>query len=246
LALWWLALYHRPSHYIVGSSIAAVVMLLSLATVKEPAAVWFDGIERMGLAIAFGFVVLYFVAKLREQHDQLAHMSITDPVTGAANIRTWDITMRTQMRWSRRNHEPFTVAIIHIGDLVEINNRHGFAAGDSLLAACTAAWIPELRESDTLFRLYGSDFTVVLPGADAGVARVLLDRLRQVSPDLTCSIGIATWDRSEKMAQLLHRARSAAEEAGENGGDCVVVDSPSLDIVPDDDDAHLTVEDGII
>jgi diguanylate cyclase (GGDEF)-like protein len=98
------------------------------------------------------------------------------------------------------------------------SDMYGRLAGDAGLRDCAAAWDGELRGEDTILRLGGEEFLVVLPDCGPGDATEILERLRAAMPDgQTCSAGLAVWRPRETVDDLVGRADKAlygAKEAG--------------------------------
>jgi diguanylate cyclase (GGDEF)-like protein/PAS domain S-box-containing protein len=154
--------------------------------------------------------------------------AVTDELTGATNRRGWDEELPREMSRALRSGAPLTVAIMDLDHFKRYNDAFGHQAGDRLLRSATAAWSERLRTTDLLARYGGEEFAVVLPGCDAEAAARVADALRHAVPDdATCSIGVATWDRSETVAELVARADAALYRAKDGGRDRVVSDVPA-------------------
>jgi diguanylate cyclase (GGDEF)-like protein len=126
-----------------------------------------------------------------------------------------------------RSGEPLSVVLIDLDHFKAINDRHGHAAGDAVLRAFAAVLRGGLRESDFAGRWGGEEFLVVLPQMRAGVAAVLVDRLREavaqtsfdhVLPGLAvsfsagaseCAPGEATQVAIERADQAMYLAKEA-------------------------------------
>jgi diguanylate cyclase (GGDEF)-like protein len=116
-----------------------------------------------------------------------------DELTGAMTRRAFLEAARREMAWSARTRESLTVVVIDLNDFKGINDRHGHAAGDAVLAALPRAWAPSLRPRDVLGRLGGDEFALLMPSTDAVQAAAVVDRLRASSVSITFAAGIATW-----------------------------------------------------
>jgi diguanylate cyclase (GGDEF)-like protein len=98
------------------------------------------------------------------------------------------------------------VALLDLDHFKRFNDSYGHPAGDRLLKEASAAWHGALRQGDTVARWGGEEF-VLLPGADAEVAREVLGRaLARTPPGQTFSAGVAQWDGTETSEDLLQRA----------------------------------------
>ena len=155
---------------------------------------------------------------------RLSDLAETDELTGLPNRRSWDETIGRAVGYAKRTNRPLCVGIIDLDHFKHFNDRHGHQAGDRLLKAAAAAWRTALRQTDTLARYGGEEFAVALPGCSTDVAGVVLERLRELTPDgETCSVGLAEWTPGESPADLVSRADAALYEAKRNGRDTLVV-----------------------
>ena len=119
--------------------------------------------------------------------------------------------------------EPLTVLMLDIDHFKKINDRHGHAAGDKVLAAFAAAVSAALREGDVFGRLGGEEFGVVLPRTALPEALEIAGRLHRgvkTTPfplkgggtlPITVSIGVAS--QSDSAATSLEALISIADEA---------------------------------
>ena len=89
-----------------------------------------------------------------------------------------------------------------------------------MLRACAREWDEALRGEDTLVRFGGEEFLVLLPDTAPEQAAEIVERLRAKTPmGQTCSAGLACWDHSESIDDLLRRADDAlylAKAGGRN------------------------------
>ena len=155
--------------------------------------------------------------------SQLSAMADTDELTGLPNRRAWDEVILRAVGYATRTRRPLCVAVIDLDHFKAFNDRNGHQAGDRLLKAAAASWRTVLRTSDTLARYGGEEFAVALPNCSADASRIVLERLRALTPDgETCSIGLAEWIPGESAAELVARADLALYEAKRGGRDALV------------------------
>jgi diguanylate cyclase (GGDEF)-like protein len=153
---------------------------------------------------------------------RLERMAFTDTLTALPNRRAWQESMDRMVADAELSGEPLTVAIADLDHFKRYNDTYGHAAGDELLQRAAAAFAAGMRDEDFLARWGGEEFMFALPATDTAAAMTVLDRMRTAMPDAqTCSIGVATWDTSESMAQLLQRADAALYRAKHDGRDRV-------------------------
>lgn len=105
--------------------------------------------------------------------EDLAHL---DGLTGLANRRALDRRLSSDLAHAERTGGRFTVAMLDIDGLKQVNDRHGHRAGDDLLCTFAARWVEVLRAGDEIFRVGGDEFVVLLVDAGEPEARRLLER----------------------------------------------------------------------
>ena len=150
----------------------------------------------------------------------LARQARTDPLTGAANRRSWDEALDVELSRAARTGEPLTVALLDMDHFKAYNDTHGHNAGDSLLRDLVTALRAELRPVDVIARWGGEEFALALPGCDLDQAQVIAERLLRVVPDgQTASIGLAlaaSGDTARGLVGRADRALYAAKHGGRN------------------------------
>jgi len=137
-----------------------------------------------------------------ELHQRLLFYANHDSLTGLPNRRLLDDRLSQSLTRARRSGTAVAVLQIDLDRFKFINDSLGHAAGDALLKAVAGRLIDSVRSSDTLARIGGDEFTLVLPDLkriDDGhrVAEELIHRLQQPfiiqgsEVFITSSIGIA-------------------------------------------------------
>jgi diguanylate cyclase (GGDEF)-like protein/putative nucleotidyltransferase with HDIG domain len=155
--------------------------------------------------------------------ETMAHQARFDNLTGLLGHRAFHEALEIQLD---RANLPFTLASIDIDDFKLINDLHGHPIGDEALRRVAEALRRGAGEHDSVFRVGGEEFAVLLPGRTAEEARPTAERLRAAVADtpftlpLRVSIGLASWptDATDRDA-LLERADDAlygAKRAGKN------------------------------
>jgi two-component system cell cycle response regulator len=182
--------------------------------------------------------------RLSEDFNRSLSMAFTDSLTGLYNRRYFQAHLNTLLEGAKRDERPVAILMIDIDHFKRVNDGHGHAAGDTVLAEVASRLSSNLRNFDLVARYGGEEFVAVLPNADAVGAGIAAERLRKAvagrsvpvgsgSPlNVTISIGIAVGGRtSEGGAALLERADHALYQAKANGRDRVVVasDGPAVE-----------------
>ena len=153
--------------------------------------------------------------------DALAHL---DDLTRAPNRRSFDQRLVAEQARAGRSGSNLSVCLLDLDRFKRYNDRLGHPAGDDLLRRVTAAWAGTLRSEALLARIGGEEFGLILPDASPGAARVVVERLRRVTPrEITFSAGIAGWREGETIEDLIARADAALYRAKDEGRDRFVL-----------------------
>jgi diguanylate cyclase (GGDEF)-like protein/PAS domain S-box-containing protein len=153
---------------------------------------------------------------LLETVEQLAR---TDGLTGVMNRAAWRTQLADQLIRSERSLKPVTVLMLDLDRFKTLNDTQGHAAGDRALKACAGGWVGALRAVDTLGRLGGDEFAALLPDCGLEDARLVAERVGDATlSEISCSMGLASWDREESADHLLNRADEALYRAKHHGG----------------------------
>ena len=169
------------------------------------------------------------VTSIRVQQEKLEHLAHFDALTGLPNRLLLSDRLRQSMAHSRRHSQALAVLYLDLDGFKAINDSHGHDVGDALLVAVAAQMKMALRESDTLARMGGDEFVVVLgqlPGAEACLP--LVDRLLQACAmplrvgelllQVSASIGITLFPQDDSdVDQLLRHADQAMYQAKQMG-----------------------------
>jgi diguanylate cyclase (GGDEF)-like protein len=189
-------------------------------------------IAALGGLLFTGLVVLRpMVAEVVRDREQMESLNrsletqaSTDKLTGAYNRRTWDVEIRREFSKARRQGMRLSLVMTDLDLFKRVNDEHGHQRGDLVLQEFTERLRQAIRASDTLFRLGGEEFAVLLPGTGIEQGRVTADKLRESvakSPlsglDITASFGVAETDGDESPDELFRRADQALYAAKANG-----------------------------
>jgi diguanylate cyclase (GGDEF)-like protein/PAS domain S-box-containing protein len=168
----------------------------------------------------------------RKQFEQkLADMATHDPLTGLPNRSLLSDRLTIGLALSRRNGNRLAVLMLDLDRFKVINDTMGHTVGDDLLKAVAGRLESVTRKSDTIARIGGDEFVLVLPQVAqpkdaAKLAQRILDVFQEpfVFDDhrleITTSIGIAVYpDDGKDIDILLRNADNAMYQAKEEGRD---------------------------
>lgn len=187
-------------------------------------------VEVMGNAevaeVAQGFNEM--TAKIEKLYENLEHMAFTDPLTQLPNRSLFQERLEQAIAHAQREHQTFALFIMDLDRFKEINDTLGHHIGDLLLQQVAVRLRGKLREIDTLARMGGDEFAVLLPAVTAKqadmAARMLLQSLRTPfvvegsQLDVRTSVGVALYpDHGVDVNLLTQRADVAMYAAKQSG-----------------------------
>jgi diguanylate cyclase (GGDEF)-like protein/PAS domain S-box-containing protein len=170
---------------------------------------------------ALEIAVAQRTAELQQAKARAQHLADHDALTGLPNRRLLEDRLRQALALSQRNRKQTAVMFIDLDRFKPINDSLGHAVGDVLLKEVSQRLVNQLREGDTICRIGGDEFVVVLPevrrSSDAAqVAQKVIEQVSQaVMIDerelaVSCSVGIAVFPDDGRDAETLIRNADAA------------------------------------
>ncbi len=176
---------------------------------------------------------------LQEQRARLAHLSLTDPLTGLPNRRAFETHFPQALGLAERQHA-VALVMLDIDHFKGINDRHGHGVGDQVLLALAHALKELTRRADLSARLAGDEFAVLLADTDAAGVDAWYQRLSDRFRGELNAFGLAvqtgisagqTWlgrPDGDTLNAALARADRALYEAKARGRGRLVQQAPSV------------------
>ncbi|MCP1728577.1 diguanylate cyclase (GGDEF)-like protein/PAS domain S-box-containing protein [Natronospira proteinivora] len=156
---------------------------------------------------------------LSEAEEELRRLAHHDPLTGLTNRLLFTDRLDTGLRAAHRNGDGLALLFLDVNDFKHINDTHGHAMGDRILCVIARRLERCIRETDTVARMGGDEFTVLLTEIDS--ERAVAEKLDQIVAVMaeplgsdfagvsmpSCSIGVACYPADGADADtLLSRA----------------------------------------
>ncbi|MBY5922735.1 GGDEF domain-containing protein [Ferrimonas balearica] len=173
-------------------------------------------------------------AQLRQNKrllEKFRTLSNQDALTGLANRRYFDLRLEQSVNEAKRSKNALSLILLDVDYFKRYNDHFGHQAGDECLRIVAQIMRrSSRRQSDTLARLGGEEFVLLLPNTDKRGAQRLAEeiqsRLKDANLDhpesgiatrVTLSQGIAQWHPGLSGSALLHQADKAMYEAKLSG-----------------------------
>jgi len=199
---------------VVGSAYATVLAVVDGAGRAAPAR-W---LVAMGTVIVAGITVRLLKQRVQRLVDRLADAARSDALTGLLNRRGFGEAFDIELERARRTGRPLNVLICDLDHFKSVNDRCGHAAGDSALQQFSHLLTETARAADTVARIGGEEFALLIPDTDPAGASILAERLRHAvattfadaPAPLTVSVGMAIYPQN---ATTIDGLLSAADQA---------------------------------
>lgn len=176
------------------------------------------------------------IVELRNELKTARDESLTDPLTGIANRRCFNICLGQATSNSRETGAAMCLLMLDIDRFKEFNDRYGHQIGDEVLRLVARILQRSVRDLDTASRYGGEEFAIILPETTLEDACRLAERIhetvgtrkitRRSSEEdygtITLSIGVALYERGEPPDDLVARADEVLYVAKQRGRDQVV------------------------
>lgn len=122
---------------------------------------------------------------LQERNQELTVLATRDGLTGLANRRHFEETLRLELKRAGRTGAPLSLVLLDVDFFKKYNDHYGHVAGDDCLRQVAAALRGGLaRPTDLAARYGGEEFAVILPATGQVGARYVAERLRLAVMDL--------------------------------------------------------------
>lgn len=177
----------------------------------------------VGVFSVFGFII--------GKHEQrFAELSLIDPLTKLFNPRYFHTRFRQELSRSVRQGQSLVLLVADIDFFKKVNDRYGHQIGDVVLVAVAQQLLASVRDSDTVARVGGEEFAVLLPATDMEGGRAFAERMRVSIQDtpvrlddgrhisVTVSFGVSVHSGSMASPEQLYNAADKALYQAKNSG----------------------------
>ncbi|RNC28823.1 MAG: putative diguanylate cyclase YcdT [Candidatus Dichloromethanomonas elyunquensis] len=179
-------------------------------------------------------VTITDVSKYVEMMEKLNQLATKDDLTGIYNRRYFFEKSSLELEHAKRNQCPLSIIILDTDHFKSINDQHGHHAGDIVLEKIANICLENIRSVDTLARLGGEEFVILLPDTTLKDSVLIADRIRRDiesaeinyennSIQLSASFGVTGVHEvnSQQIKDFLRKADEALYQAKEDGRNCI-------------------------
>ena len=178
------------------------------------------------------------IRELEASRRRLAEQATTDPLTHLKNRRAFFDNGTKQLAMARRYGTDVSIIVADVDHFKKVNDTHGHHAGDEALIAVSQILTALTRTEDTVARIGGEEFAILLPDTNRLGAAVLAERMRNAVEreqfllngnmvPITISIGVASFavELVDTVDQLLSIADQRLYLAKRNGRNRICVNN---------------------
>jgi diguanylate cyclase (GGDEF)-like protein len=169
--------------------------------------------------------------KLQQREAQIVALTLIDPLTSLGNRRQFDQALATEISRSRRTGETLCALMADLDHFKRVNDNFGHETGDALLVAFAGMLGRQTRATETVARIGGEEFVVLMPHTELEQGVAIAERIRGMTTavrigslpnGVTASFGVAELAVGEDGSAFMRRVDKALYEAKHSGRDRVV------------------------
>ncbi|MDA9421109.1 GGDEF domain-containing protein [Bradyrhizobium sp. CCBAU 53380] len=123
-------------------------------------------------------------------NQRLERLAATDPLTGAGNRRHFIEHIGAEIARAMRTGAPLSLLSLDLDHFKDINDSRGHSVGDEVLRVFVRKCLEAIRPYDSVARVGGEEFMVLLPGATLDAARAVAERLRSAIERTAFDVGV--------------------------------------------------------
>jgi diguanylate cyclase (GGDEF)-like protein len=173
-ARWWLVVLLAA---IVGALGVMLGVLTPETNVRDPEFL-VPLLSTIAPGAAVALVLSALIGEMRTAVQRISALASRDTLTDLLNLRAFEEVLQQEHRKADRFGRPYTVVVIDVDNLADVNKTLGHEAGSQILTSVAGAITRSIRNSDVAARLGGDEFIVLLIEADATTGAAIAQRIR--------------------------------------------------------------------
>lgn len=182
------------------------------------------------------------ISELKENEERIRNLAYYDPLTNLPNRRLFHDRLSVAIAHAHRSNTKLAVLFVDLDRFKRINDSLGHAVGDQLLQEVTRRLKAAVREDDTVARMGGDEFIILLTEIETIdnvvlVARRIIGLMTQPVElggrelIVTCSLGISLYPNdATELEELVQNADTAMYRAKETGRNSYQLYSPTMNV----------------
>lgn len=178
---------------ILALNVAWIICAIAFGLPVAPAIFAAQLVKADALAVVLMVARARTFGRLDQARREVHRLATTDELTGVANQRGLLEAGRAMLDRTRGSHR-LTVVFVDVDGLKKVNDAHGHAAGDELIRSVADVLRGTFRPQDTVARIGGDEFAILIGASSDELARDLVARVheRLDQAQVSASLGVAT------------------------------------------------------
>jgi diguanylate cyclase len=186
------------------------------------------------------------IRQLRDRLEGVRREALTDSLTGIANRKAFDVTLREAARQALETGSELSLLFLDIDHFKRFNDTWGHQIGDQALRLVAKTLMDNVKGQDLASRYGGEEFAVILPQTAIDDAVTLANKIRHafavrklVKKDtgetiggITVSIGVSRFEPGESLGHFIERADHALYAAKREGRNRVIAEDALQALAP--------------
>jgi diguanylate cyclase (GGDEF)-like protein len=188
-------------------------------------------ITQADVAFLFDYsTLLGLVIQSARNYKNAVSLSVTDPMTGLGNRRSFELRLEQEIKRAQRYKRPFSLLIGDIDFFKKVNDTYGHDVGDKVIRHMAQILKVSIRQMDTVARIGGEEFAILLPEIELKDLTEVIDRVlarvRQskaplpvrTPPPVTMSFGAALYRKGKVVPSQIFKLADKSLYAAKRGG----------------------------
>ena len=179
------------------------------------------------------------IRQINYMYSRTKYLSLTDELTELPNRRCFEAEFNKEFLRAQRYKNNLTLVMFDIDHFKQVNDTYGHQCGDYILKQVSKAALQTFRQTDTVYRVGGEEFMVILTETDIDQCIIPLERFRKTietlfidfnnqNINITVSIGACQYTPDiQTKEQLIEKADSALYKAKNSGRNKTVLSTCS-------------------
>ena len=182
-------------------------------------------------AVSASVLTMYLASFARNNYLRTLDQATKDPLTGLANRRAFAAIVELEASRLNRYGGMFSIAMLDLDGFKKLNDTKGHQAGDEALKLFADILLDKTRQSDTIARIGGDEFVVLMPNTPSEISKsfandlcaAVAERMAAAGFEITTSVGCKTYTTvSGSIDELLSEADALMYVAKQSGKNRVV------------------------